>query len=217
MTWTATRADLKAHGLDSSAWSPDARAVDAVHIAANSFELRSHGYSGGERVRHVVLPGGALPAGIVATMWRTVAATTDPDFYSLTGSALTTAGTGEILVMEDPYPKIDAILLARTSYVIASAIAYAGPWVTPPDWAPAIVAHLAAQDIVRVLRIPSARYPADDVRKAYEAAEKFCEMLRGGAPMADGKGPVDATSTSDDTARAGNAGGPAVVWTTGYL
>lgn len=200
MTWTATRADLKAHGLDSSAWSPDARAVDAVHVAANLFELRSHGYSGGERVRHVVLPGGTLPAGIVATTWRTVATTTDPDFYSLTGSALTTAGTGEILVMEDPYPKIDAILLARTSYVILSAIAYKGPWTTPPDWAPALVAHLAALDIVRVLRIPSARYPAEDTRKAYDAAEKMIGKLREGWTLADGVGPVDQTSTPDNAA-----------------
>lgn len=204
--WTATRQDLiKLGGLPADAYQPDAREVEAFRYAQNLIELRGHGLSGAS-VRFLAKGGATLPTALVLPPpgWVTVAATDDPDFFSITGVTLTDAGSGKVVVLEDFWPKIDAKLLRWTSWVVAHAKAYAGPWTTPPDWAPGVVAALVAFDAAMALRLPSARYPIDDLRKANDAAMAFCDgKLDEGVPYPDGKGPVDATpSVAENAARA---------------
>jgi hypothetical protein len=194
--WIATRQDLIAlGGLPASAYQPDEREVSAFWPSQNLIELRGHGLSGSS-VRFTATPGATLPTALQVPPpgWQVVVATTDPDFFSLVGVTLTDTGSGSIACLEDYWPKIDAKLLAWTSWLVAHAKAYAGPWTTPPDWAPGLVARLVAFDVATALRLPTARYPIDDVRKRAEADMEFCKTkLDEGAPYGDGKGPIDAS------------------------
>jgi hypothetical protein len=195
--WIATRQDLIARGgLPAAAYQPDSRLVDAFHFDTQLVELRGHGLSGAS-VRFTARAGATLPSGLPTTSpgWIQVAQTTDPDFFSLVNVTLTDDGSGAIVVLEDFWPKIDAMLLDWTSYVVAHAKAYLGPWTTPPDWAPGLVARLVAHVAASALRLPEARYPIDDLRKAHEVALEFCDVLNKGEPFPDGVGPIDTTPT----------------------
>jgi len=198
VAWVATVEDfVKLGGLPRSALRADALPIESVDPSNNRLELPGHFYTGGERVRLATI-NGSLPGGLSAA-WQTVAPPEDPDFFSLVGVTLTDAGEGAISVIEDVTPGIVAILAAWTSFVVAKAKAYAGPWTTPPAWAPLTVCQLAAPDVASLLRLPPARYPIEQVAKAREAQWKFVtEELGKGEPMSDGVGPVDATRTADN-------------------
>ena len=198
--WQATRLDLVTlGGLPASAYASDARQIANAYVApASVFELPSNGFNAGAPIRFSVMPGSVLYAGIGPLAWYTTVATTDPDFFSIVDGngnpvALTDTGTGSIFCVENIWPKIDQRLAARTSWVIASATAYQGPWTTPPGWAPQLVAALVAADVAPWLRLPE-RYPLELLEKRYDEAQTFlATKLFGGAPYSDGVGPVDAT------------------------
>lgn len=202
MSWVATRQDLLTlGGLPADAYRRDALQITNVYQAQSTFELPGHGFQGGEPVRLTGRPGSTLPTGIQPLTWYTATVTTDPDFFQLVGVTLTDSGSGTIYAIENVWPKIDARLAARTSWVVACAKAYRAPWTTPPGWAPQLVATLVAFDLALALRIPKARYDVDGVAKAYDEAQKFiATKLDEGAPYTDGVGPIDATPTSAEEA-----------------
>jgi hypothetical protein len=193
VAWIATRQDLIAlGGLPADAYQPDSRELDAVHDTANLFELRGHGLSGAS-VRFAARAGGTLAAPLDALTWYPVAATTDPDFFALTGVTLTDAGTGTIVVLENFWPKIDVMLAARSGWLVGWHKATRGPWSTPPTWAPMIVAQLVAADAARALRLPASRYPVDQVFATADKVQPFLDRIGRGEPFDDGVGPIDAT------------------------
>lgn len=219
MVWIPSAQEFATHcGLPAAALAPDAREIDRIHVAANLFELRSHGLSGAS-VRFSVRDGSRLAIGLSATSWATVAETNDPDFFAVSGFTLSDEGRGSLWVVENVTPKIVAILRAWSSYVQARAIAYAPPWDVAPDWAPMIVSQLAAPVVASALRISTARYPVEEVRERAKVAQEFVDKeLARGVPMRDGVGPIDATASIPDNApKAGNAGGSAAPWITGAM
>lgn len=212
--WVATHSDLFRY-FPSAACTPDAKPIEAVYVASSLFCSPGHGFDGGEPVRFAARPGLAIPSVLSSTVWYTVAplrSFDEQDFFTVLDPAtnlpivLTDPGSGPFSVKENFLPKIDRIMAERTSYLEANAIAYRGPWVTPPGWAPMIVAQLAAPDVAQTLRIATARYDVAAINARALEAEKFVDMLRNGAPMTDGIGPIDATPlVADDAARMENA------------
>ncbi len=192
MSWVATRQDLERY-FPASACVPDSRQIAGIYLSGSTFELVGHGFYGGEPVRLAARAGGTLPAAIDPLVWYTVAPAPSRDFFALVGVTLADIGAGIIFALEDFGPKIDRILLECTSYLVARAKAYAGPWTTPPDWAPRTVAHLAAPEVAAVLRLSPDRYDVEGVKARAAIAEAFCQELNQGQPMGDGVGPVDAT------------------------
>lgn len=192
-SWVASYKDLITHGLPAAALVPDAREIGGV--VGSTVEICGHGFDL-TPVRFSARAGGTLDTALSPIIWYTAVSGGDPDFFSLlSGSApiaLAGDGTGTIMVLEDVRPKLAAMLLARTSYVVAHAKAYAGPWTTPPDWAPMIVAQLTAYDVASQFRIAPSRYDVDLVKTRYLAAEALCVRLDAGEPLGDGVGPVDA-------------------------
>jgi hypothetical protein len=193
--WVLTRDDLITYGgLPSSALVADAREIVTVYVAQSTFEIPGHGCSGAQ-VRLTARPGSTLPTGINPLTWYTAATTTDPDFLSLVGVTLSDAGSGTLFLIEDVTPKIAKILGAVTSYLVASAKAYAGPWTAglEPQWAHRVGAHIAAPDVADLLRLPKARFDIDAARERAKAAETFVGLLRKGEEMDDNPVQFDAT------------------------
>ncbi len=199
MGWVATRQDLERY-FPASACVPDSRQLAGIYLSGSTFELVGHGFYGGEPVRLAARAGGTLPAAIDPLTWYTVAPTPSRDFFQLVGVTLADIGSGAIFALEDFGPKIDRILIEVTSYVVARAKAYRAPWTTPPDWAPRLVAHLAAPEVAAVLRLAADRYDVEGVKARAVVAEAFCAELNQGMPMPDGVGPVDATPDVADNA-----------------
>ncbi len=196
--WSATLDDLFTFGLPGSTATPEARAIASVDPITGLFEVPGHALFGGERVRvRAAGAGGAIPAGLQVRSFYTVAPPEDEDFFLLRFNGvpvtLTDAGTGVLTLSVGILPKLQRILAARTSYVVAHFKAYQGPWETPPEWAPLIVAQLAAYDAASVLRVASPQYSLEELRKRAERAEEFCARGDDGKPYEDGTGPVDAT------------------------
>jgi hypothetical protein len=194
MSWSLTLADFWAHGLPPSACVPEARQAQSVDHASGLIELPQHGFAGGERIR--LRPGSttsAVPAGTSRLSYYTIATPSGPDFFSLVGVTMTDDGSGVITVVEDSTPWILQILASVSSYIVASHKATAGPWTTPPGWAPMIGGDLAAIRVASRLRVSSPHYKLDDLQKRAERAEAFLAKLDHGEPYSDGVGPVDAT------------------------
>ena len=208
MSWVATWSDLVTFGgLPASAYAPDARQIVNAYVATPGIlELPSNGFNLGVPVRFSVMPGATLYAGVNPLVWYTTAPTSDPDFFSLLDSngnplALTDTGSGSIFCVENIQPKIAQNLVARTSWVVARAKAYAGPWSAPPGWAPKLVAQLVAYDLALSLRLPE-RFPLEALERQYNEAQTFIaeNLDAAGAPYSDGTGPVDATAGAPDNA-----------------
>lgn len=222
-SWIATHADLMLSGLSPAACVPDARETQGVDATTGIWELDGHGFAGGESVRFVALPGNVLPTGINRLTYYAVMPPPSPDFFTLSPPLIPgDAGTGTISLVENVYPKIDAIMAQWTSMLIASAKAYKPPWFIPPTWAAMMVAKLAAPTVASVLRVPTARYDVALVERGFMWAEARRERLENGEPMDDGAGPIDvdplvsdigAISANDSTA----APGGATLWRTGTL
>lgn len=204
MSWVATFSDFKAFGLPAECWSPPSRQIQSVTVSGSLFELQSHGFSGGESVRIAARgTGSAVPTGLAASSFYTVAPPPNPDFFTLVAVSISDIGTGVLVALENMLPVLAQILAARTSFVIACAKAYAGPWTTPPAWTPQTVCELAALDFHAVLRTSSPLYDVDQVQKKFDAAMAFClDVLNKGVPMPDGTGPIDATPTKADNGAA---------------
>jgi hypothetical protein len=196
-SWPPTRQDLFRYGLPSVACSPDARTLDSITVTGPVLETRGHGFAGGESVRFVAPPGSTLPAGVnpAPLTWYVVQPTSDNDFFTVNGLSISDAGSGQIAVVEDYGPKLDDLMARRASWLVAWYKAGIGPWTVGPDWAPIIVAKLCALDVATTLRVASARYPIEDIRKSYDDAMKFLAELGKGEPFPDGVGPIDATPT----------------------
>ncbi len=113
----------------------------------------------------------------------------------LDGSAvtLTDAGTGIIQVLVDAGPMIDAIMAAETSFVVARAHAYKGPWEVPPGWAPMLVGDLGAYRVAKLLRVSSPQYSMEALAEFRTQALTTLGYLAKGEPMSDGVGPIDAS------------------------
>lgn len=199
MAWPPSRDDLLAlGGLPADAYTPDAREVEAVHVAEQLLELPGHGLSGA-RVRFTGGPGAVLAPPLSSLSWVNVAATDDPDFFALVGVTLTGAGSGKLYVREDFSPKLDRMRVHRASWIEARATAYGAPWVSAPEWACGACCVLVAFDAATALRLPSSRYPIDDVRKRHDEVQIFLrDELAKGVPMAVGARPVDATPSSPE-------------------
>lgn len=194
MAWVLTRNDVATYGgLPASALVPDARQIG--NIISSTVELCGHGFDPAP-VRFSAGAGATLDTALDPLTWYTAVSDGDPDFFTLLDGStpVTLAGdsVGAIFVLEDVTPKIAAICSAVTSYLVAHAKAYSGPWTTPPGWAPRAGAHLAAPDIAAMLRISAARYDVEATMKRFEAAEALCVRLNKGEPLSDGVGPVDA-------------------------
>lgn len=218
--WRATHSDLHLSGLTPSACRPDARALGGV--AAGIFQIDGHGFDGGEQVRFSIgdpSPQRALPTGITAGVWYTVAATNgDPDYFALSPLLVpTSSGLGVVWVNENHIPKIDAIMAQWTSILIARAKAYKAPWYTPPTWGPMMVAKLAAPTVASVLRVPEARYSVPMIREGFLWAEERCVWLERGEPLDDGIGPIDASPTVADIGAVAGQDMPPTLWRTGTL
>lgn len=210
MSWVAAHSDLHLSGLTPAACRPGALALTSIDLAGR-FQLDGHGFDGGEFVRYTTgdpSPPRALPSSIVMGRWYVVAPTNgDPDFYQHAPSVpLSDAGRGPIYVVENYIPKIDRQMAAWTSVLISKAVAYKPPWITPPAWAPMMVAKLAAPSIATILRVSKDRYPVDDLAAGYEWAQKELRFLEAGGIYNDGTGPIDSAAAAG-TNDAGRAGG----------
>ena len=201
MSWVATHQDLALSGLAPAACVPDARDVVAIDIATGTFEVDGHGFNGGEPVRFVAPPGNVLPTGLNPLAYYAVAPPPNPDFFQLNPLLLPgdagswSPGVITLRIVENVYPKIDAIMAQWTSMLVASAKAYKGPWISPPPWAPLMVALLAAPTVASRFRVPESRYNVALVERQFAWAEERRKDLDSGQPWNDGVGPIDATST----------------------
>lgn len=200
-SWVATHVDLIRTGaLPAKALVPDAAEIDSITVAGSIFELRGHGFGGGENVRFAPRGAAALPTGIASPItWYEVAPTSDNDFFTCQGLTIADSGTiplgSAIVVIENWTPKADNIMAAWTSYLVARAIAYQAPWMTPPAWGPTMVSFLAAPEVTNALRIPKARYETTDIHENRKIALDFIETtLAKGGVANDGTGPVDANA-----------------------
>lgn len=206
MTWVATHSDLMLSGLAPAACVPDALEIQSVDFAAGIWECVGHGFSGGESVRFVALPGNTLPAGTNRTTYYAVSPSSppSPDFFTVPSLTVTDAGSGTFSLIENVYPKIDDIMAEWTSVLIGSAKAYRGQWVTPPGWAAMMVAKMAAPTVASVLRVPDSRYNIALIERNFAWAEARRVELDNGQPWDDGVGPIDATNTpgANDAGRA---------------
>ncbi len=228
--WVATHQDLMLSGLTPSACRPDARALSGINLWTGVFQLDGHGFAGGEPVRFEPQgepgpQGPRLPSGLVAGTWYAVAPTNDdPDFFKLSPLLRPSdSGIGRVSVIENYIAKIDAQMAAWTSVLLAKAVAYKPPWLTPPTWAPMMVAKLAAPTVAAVLRVSSDRYPVPEIATGYEWALKELKFLEEGGTYSDGTGPIDADGDDGtyDVARASNSVQDGHVqpmrWVTGYM
>lgn len=204
--WVATRQDLHTR-LPASACVPEARQLAGVVVASNALDLPAHGLTTGDLVSLAARTGATLDSAIDPVTEYPVTVI-NGRFFRLQGITLAGNGRGLPWLFVNVDATIDRILVDRTSHVIASAIAYRGPWYTPPGWAPGLVADLAAPIVARALRIESARYDVAAVTAAAIEAEKFVEMLRGGAVFGDGVGPIDSTDGQADDAAWGTGRAP---------
>jgi len=198
VVWRATLADLFTFGLPGATATPEPRSIASVDPSTGRFELPGHALFGGERARVRAEGDGAyVPTGIDPRRFYDVAEPDDADFFALTlnGSpvSFSDCGAGVLVLLVDLRPKMLRVLAARTSYVVAHFKAYQGPWTTPPDWAPLVVAQLAAYDIAGTMRVSSPQYSLDQLEKRAMKAEAFCARGDAGVPYEDGTGPVDAT------------------------
>ncbi len=198
MSWSATLEDLFTFGLPGATAAPETRQILSVDAATDEFELPGHALFGGEGVRIRPATTGTLPTGLSSRTRYTVATPDDSDFFSLllAGSpvSLSDTGSGVLTLLVDITPKLTRIVQARSSYLVARAKAYAGPWDTPPGWAPQTAAILAAYDVAAVLRVSSPQYSLEDLRTRAEKVEAWIAgSLDKGVPMSDGVGPIDAT------------------------
>ena len=221
--WTATHQDLALSGLAPAACRPGAHAVDSINTTTGVFRVDGHGFNGGEPVRFAI--GGdyssqhALPTGISADVWYIVAPTNgDPDYFMLTPPLVPSdVGAGSVYVAENYVAKIDQQMAAWTSVLLAKAVAYKPPWITPPAWAPMMVAKLAAPTVASVLRVPSDRYPVPDIAAGYEWAQKELAFLASGGIYNDGTGPIDSSANSGTAAAARARSRCPVPWQNGAL
>ena len=102
-----TDRDLYDYGLPRNAAASEGRLVGTISTSADTIELGSHGYTGGEAVTFRAEAGGSLPSPLVAGVtyyalpvdeWQFQVATTEG------GAAidLTTAGSNVVVVTESP-------------------------------------------------------------------------------------------------------------------
>src|SRR6185312_9620685 len=102
MAWPPSIADFCVLGLGSASLAPEERQLNGVSPAGSLFELRGHGFVGGELVRLVPASAGSvLPSGASYSTRYTVAPTTDPDFFALVGLAIADAGSGVLTLLRD--------------------------------------------------------------------------------------------------------------------
>lgn len=219
--WVADHRHLALVGIAASAMVPDARAIAATYPSVGQgtiFELPGHGFSGAlalagaERVR-IVGPnvnGVVLDTAISPTTYYVVGVVPDdPDFLTLSmplGAPLLLNGDGVGFpsAIENIIPKIDLIMRQWTSKVIANAKAYKAPWYVAPDWAPLLIAQLAAPSVCSILRVASARFDVADIQVNAAAALAQYNDLAQGVPFDDGIGPIDADDVPNDAALATN-------------
>ncbi len=200
MSWVATRQDLARYGLTGAACASETRQATVADIPTCTFALPGHFFSGGEQIEFSTAGSGSvLPAGLSAIASYLVTPLTPASMrlFRITDSngnpvTITDAGAGVLNVILDLGPTIDAIMAAESSFLIANAKAYAGPWSTPPGWAPMIVGDLAAARVAKLFRVASPQYSMDQLLEFRRQALVFCAVLAKGEKMDDGVGPVDA-------------------------
>lgn len=216
-TWQATHADLFRY-FPASACVPDARQIAGVLGSPFVFDLPSHGFSASSLVSFGARTGSTLDSALSPTATYTVAPISGR-FFGLVGVTLNGDGVGLPFVFEDVIAKIDGIMADVTSYIVANAKAYAGPWeaANVPTWAPRLAAHLGAPDVADALRIAEDRYPVARTIKRAEIAEAFIVHLRSGEPMTDNITKNFDATTEPDNAAFAMADCRPTRWRTGVL
>jgi hypothetical protein len=200
MGWQATRWDLTRFGIPAAALVPESRVATVVDVPSCTLSIPGHGFAGGEQLELVPAGlGSALPTGTsaIAAYLAKLLPSQSSRLFTLTNLdespvTITDAGAGVLTVLVDLGPTVDAIMAAETSFLIAHAKAYAGPWTTPPVWAPMIVADLAGPRIAKLLRVASPQYSLEDLMTFRKQALDMCARLDTGEPYPDGTGPIDA-------------------------
>lgn len=207
MTSLATLDEFYTHGLRSELLVRNGRAVVSVDATANTITLPMHGAAADDPVRFSSqTTSGTLPGGLSASSSYYAIPVSD-DILQVSATAggaavdLTTAGTGVILAIFSPTPRVQKQLEAASAQVQA-ALVVAGELVAPyPLEVVMVTCHIAALTVAASFGLVNAAQVTQDVeyiKARYDAAMKALERWRAGQRPA---GLVDSTTdTSEDGA-----------------
>lgn len=228
MSGYPSRQEFFAFGLPSKAFAASPQIVESVDSGADVLVIRSHGFTDGDRVRAVAMPGGggipdgALPAGLSPSILYYVVgvAALGVDMLqvstTLGGSAvdMTNAGTAPFGLVPDVGSKIDLGLEAVSRHADQFLKGHATPLVTAPAQLKRWICHILAADMAVSSGLVDPTYAKDPevAARGREAQRQLDRMQRDGEELAGLV--VDATPAVSDNASVG-WGDPDRCWTPG--